>query len=80
MSKGSYDAVSSVFGELQAVCAGLFKIRKVAQTKISNPQRYLYETYDSSMPLKHLIQTHPRVYITILEDLHYTTQMYTISL
>ncbi len=60
---------SLVFGVSQAVRA--YKIRKVAKIEVTNPKRY-----SRLLKMPHL-NTPPHIYITVLENLHNTAQMFT---
>ncbi len=52
-------------------CSCIYKIRKVAKTKVSNPNFIKVKT----RPRLHL-NTPPNIYVTVLEDLHNTAQMF----
>ncbi len=59
-------------------CLCIDKIPEVAKTKVSKPKRYYLEKLRLNHALlKQLIQTCPRMSVTVWEDLPNTAQMYT---
>ncbi len=57
---------SILFGVLQAVCIDM--IRKVAKIKVKT---------QPCLPKMPHLNTPPQIYVTVLDDLHNTAQMYT---